>query len=117
MRSSAVTTVGSPDEPYADFQKRTAQDAERVKAKIAGLDPHVPFCKHCGETVEAKDAGERCRVNNSSMASAWARKTANSEFCKLGNFARGGWPNEVEALACLLDRVWALGKSERPAST
>ena len=40
------------------------------------------------------------------MASRWGRAVAQREWFRLGHFG-GAWPNQVEALACLLDRVRA----------
>jgi hypothetical protein len=110
MRSVAVTTRGPSGEPYPDFQKRAAEDAKRVMTKISVLDRHIAHCPHCGETVGPEDAGIPCKVNNTPMASTWARERAKKEFYQLSNFG-GEWTSAVEALACLLDRIWAEGRS------
>lgn len=96
----------SPDEPYDEFTRRVAEDAKRVKTKVDALDRFTPFCWACGETCDPVDAGQRCKMNGMSMASRWAREVARVEWFRLGYFG-GAWPNEVEALACLLDRVRA----------
>ena len=111
LESTAVTSTAPDGESYRDFQKRVSEDSVRVKGKIASLDPHTACCWSCGETVGPEKAGQRCRVNNASMASRWAREKAKVEFYRLGHFARGAWVNEVDQLACLLDRVWADARS------
>jgi len=106
MRSDAVTTRGAPGESYEDFTKRVAADQARVDAKIAALDKFIPSCTACGETCNPAEAGTQCKQNGMSMASRWARAVAQVEWYRLGHFG-GSWSNNVQALACLLDRVRA----------
>ena len=106
MRTPAITTRGPKGEPYPSFQKRVAEDARRVKTKCDTLDQFTPRCTSCGETCDPIDAGNRCKVNNSTMVSRWAEEKANVEFYRLGHFG-GPWRNSVIALAGLLDRIRA----------
>jgi len=110
LETPAVTSNALPGESYADFQKRVAEDNERVREKIAGLDPHTPYCDGCGETVGPEKAGTLCEVNNAPMTSSWARERAENEFYRVSNFG-GCWGSAVTQLACLLDRIWAEARS------
>lgn len=106
MDSPAVTSRGPKDEPYDEFTRRVAEDAKRVKAKCDALNEFVPFCGYCGETCDQINAGQNCKENNATMASRWARETAEREWYRLGHFG-GSWSTHVENLACLLDRARA----------